>query len=344
MTTTAELIARFESFGEHAYWDVNHWRIGYGSDTEGPDQINVVEGMTTTKNRALQNLAMRIQEFQIIAIYGSSKHPGMGADVWKKLTENQKSALTSITYNYGRLPVTVTVNDPAATAAEIRAREGDNGGVNRKRRTAEAAFYLTPDEGEPQAAPSAAIPQAPAPQVPSTLPPMPAPPAGIPLPPSAPIPASAAARQTAFRKEIGAYRDVLTAEQAALNAEFDAEIAALDKMVGEDSGRPAAASAAALQIPTASPAETTTQGNQTVNSVFGITNWKTTLGGIAAILSALGAGGHAISTGDMSSAYESIPAILAGISLIAAKDSNVTGGSVAQTVEAQQRAKSSPLS
>jgi hypothetical protein len=112
-------------------------------------------------------------------------------------------------------------------------------------------------------------------------------------------------------------------------------------MVGEDSGRPAAASAAALQIPSANPAETTTQGNQTVNSVFGITNWKTSIAGAVAGLAAVAKFVPALQP--YSDMLTSIMGIAVGAGLIAAKDADVTGGSVPQTVEAQQRAKSSPV-
>lgn len=60
MTTPAEFIASYEGCAGRAYWDVNAFRLGYESDTEGPDQIRVTEGMETTKARALQNLALRI--------------------------------------------------------------------------------------------------------------------------------------------------------------------------------------------------------------------------------------------------------------------------------------------
>jgi hypothetical protein len=77
--------------------------------------------------------------------------------------------------------------------------------------------------------------------------------------------------------------------------------------------------------------------------MFGITNWQTTLGGVAAILTAVGAGVHALSTGDLNAAYLAIPAIVSGIGLMTAKDHNVTGGSVPATKEAETRATSAPL-
>lgn len=140
MTTAAEYIAGWEGYSGVAYWDVNHWRIGFGSDTEGPERINVTQGMTTTKPRATQNLALRIPEFQAIA------SRAMGSDVWTQLTANQKIAITSLVYNYGRLPIKVTIADPEKTAASIAARQFDNDSVNQRRRLGEAAFFLTGDK------------------------------------------------------------------------------------------------------------------------------------------------------------------------------------------------------
>jgi GH24 family phage-related lysozyme (muramidase) len=142
--TAADFIARWEGFSSVAYWDVNHWRLGYGSDTEGPEQVNVVQGMTTTKERALQNLALRIPKFEQTAVRA------VGADAWEKLADNQRTALLSLVYNYGRLPDSVArailTGNPDNVAGAIRTLQAANGGVNRKRRLGEAQFYLTGSE------------------------------------------------------------------------------------------------------------------------------------------------------------------------------------------------------
>lgn len=126
---------------------MNHWRVGYGSDTEGPEQFEVTQATTTTKERARQNLMLRIPQFQAIA-KRRSMHPG----TWAVLNNNQKAALTSLVYNYGHLPRSVPVDPaaPEATAAAIRALQTHNGGINRKRRIKEAAVYLSPVTGLPK--------------------------------------------------------------------------------------------------------------------------------------------------------------------------------------------------
>ena len=55
-------------------------------------------------------------------------------------------------------------------------------------------------------------------------------------------------------------------------------------------------------------------------------NWKTTLAGVAAILSVIT---KVVTTGGIDWQTDA-PAIMAGIGLIAAKDSNVTGGTTRQ--------------
>ena len=133
--TAAEFIASFEGFEAKAYWDVNHYRVGFGSDTEGPDQATVTRRTTTTRARATQNLTARIHRFEAEAIRT------VGPKTWGALTDNQRTALTDLVYNYGHLPVRVSA-DPKTTAAAIRALQSQNGGVNKKRRIAEANLYL----------------------------------------------------------------------------------------------------------------------------------------------------------------------------------------------------------
>lgn len=59
-------------------------------------------------------------------------------------------------------------------------------------------------------------------------------------------------------------------------------------------------------------------------------NKKTTIAGIAAILTGVAEFANAISAGDYSHLETAIAAIVTGVGLIAAKDHNVTGGSVQQ--------------
>lgn len=60
-------------------------------------------------------------------------------------------------------------------------------------------------------------------------------------------------------------------------------------------------------------------------------SWKTTVSGVLTILAGVAAGGKLILAGQVSEGIGVIiTAVTAGLGLIAAKDSNVTGGTVKQ--------------
>ena len=61
-----------------------------------------------------------------------------------------------------------------------------------------------------------------------------------------------------------------------------------------------------------------------------VKNWKTTLAGISAVLTSVAGLLHDISVGNYANIYVEVTGIVAGIGLIWAKDSNVTGGTVKQ--------------
>lgn len=332
MTTAAEFIAGFEGYAGRAYWDVNAWRLGYGSDTEGPDQVHVTEGMTTTKERALQNLALRIPEFQTKAIYGKT---GMGVDIWGKLTENQKIAITSLVYNYGRLPIVVTPSDQEKTAHAIGALRSANGGVNARRRIQEAGLYLTPDAGfAPRPVPPAAVPKPPATQVPIPAAPHPAAPAGLP-----PISATSAGRRAAEQAYIASMLDQLVAERAAI----DEEITAFQGMA-DGLGKLNPAPTASLPAPPVVQGAAIPVANQEGNTMTILpiikslaTNWVTsamgTAAGSPALLDIINTFGTATSPNWKADIGPLVTMALG----LAAKDGWITGGAVPATPEAKTR-------
>lgn len=132
--TAAGLIKQFEGYRSNAYWDVNAWRVGYGSDTmttAAGDVSRVMKGSTTTIADATRDLTRRIAEFQQI-VSGQ-----IGPDAWAKLGPNSKASLTSVAYNYGSLPDNVAAaartGDPTQIANAIRGL-----GSNPDRRIVEA--------------------------------------------------------------------------------------------------------------------------------------------------------------------------------------------------------------
>jgi GH24 family phage-related lysozyme (muramidase) len=134
----ARTIAHFEGFLSHAKWDVNHWRLGYGSDTmwNGTHDVQVTRTSVTTQVNALINLSHRIPQFENVII-GEVGHAH-----WDNLPETAKSALISFVYNYGslgeHLSKVVMIGNLRSIAAAVEARRFDNDGVNAHRRDAEA--------------------------------------------------------------------------------------------------------------------------------------------------------------------------------------------------------------
>lgn len=157
-TLTLDLIRQKEGFREKAYWDVNAWRTGYGSDTvtrsDGTVET-VTEDTVVTREDAERDLARRTREFQLAA---SRK---IGTDIWTNMPGNVTAALTSIAYNYGSIPdrllSSARSGDWAKLATAVEGLAGDNEGVNRNRRMREAAL-IRGKELPPSAAPVYAAP------------------------------------------------------------------------------------------------------------------------------------------------------------------------------------------
>ncbi|CAB5079526.1 hypothetical protein UFOVP143_3 [uncultured Caudovirales phage] len=132
------LISSFEGLRLKPYWDVNHYRVGFGSDTvtlaDGTVQ-KVTKDTRITAEDAMRDLNRRKNETQ--AQVASQIGPG-----WDSLPEGAKAALTSVAYNYGTLPKSVAAaassGDPNAVSKAILGLSSDNGGVNAKRRAREA--------------------------------------------------------------------------------------------------------------------------------------------------------------------------------------------------------------
>jgi tape measure domain-containing protein len=138
-----DLIKEFEGFRAKPYFDVNAYRVGYGSDTitldDGTIQ-KVTQGITVTLTQATRDLERRVAEFQE-GIRGK-----IGGATFDSMTEKQQAALTSIAYNYGSLPERIVeaikTGNVETVYNAIKGLGGDNGGINRDRRNAEAQLFI----------------------------------------------------------------------------------------------------------------------------------------------------------------------------------------------------------
>ena len=133
------LLTQKEGFQATAKYDVNAYRAGFGSDTvtlaDGSIQ-KITQGMTVSRDDASRDLVRRIGEFQDV-IKGQ-----IGSERFSAFSGDQQAALTSIAYNYGSLPKRIIEAVKTGSAKEIadsvRSLKGDNNGINRGRREAEA--------------------------------------------------------------------------------------------------------------------------------------------------------------------------------------------------------------
>jgi GH24 family phage-related lysozyme (muramidase) len=132
-------LIKFEGFKGEAYWDVDHYRVGYGTDTlydESGKPIEVTQNTVVSKEQALKSLRKRITEDFVPIIKNSL------GDSWDGLSDHAKAATVSITYNYGRVPERIRgalkSGDNNAIANAILELADDNDGVNKNRRIMEA--------------------------------------------------------------------------------------------------------------------------------------------------------------------------------------------------------------
>lgn len=140
---SAALLKRREGFIPEAAYDVNAYRVGFGSDTTTDRfgrQSPVTENTVTTLEAANRDLARRINEFQ------TTIKREIGADRFNAFGIDQQAALTSIAYNYGSLQGTGRLdtfrNGTESQIVEaIKSLAPHNDGINSERRLEEAALF-----------------------------------------------------------------------------------------------------------------------------------------------------------------------------------------------------------
>ncbi len=136
-----QILRQREGFRTGTYWDVNHHRLGYGSDTitDSDGTVRTVrQGDIVTREDAERDLKRRTGLSMV------QVRDAIGKEAFDKLSPQARAAMASVAYNYGRVPENIAQagksGDPEAVAAAIEARAGDNGGVNRSRRQYEASI------------------------------------------------------------------------------------------------------------------------------------------------------------------------------------------------------------
>lgn len=110
------LLRQEEGFRATPYWDVNTWRIGYGSDTiTHPDGTTekVRPGMKITREDAERDLEYRLTQRE-----GLQAKKQLG-ETWDSLSSPVQAALASVAYNYGSLPDSVVKAAKSGSTEEL---------------------------------------------------------------------------------------------------------------------------------------------------------------------------------------------------------------------------------
>ena len=154
ISKAVEFLKKKEGFTPVAIWDVNAWRIGYGSDTitNSLNQVRkVIQTDRITQADADRDLSRRISQEFIPKIKAK-----IGADTWNQLPENTQIAFISLAYNYGNITkasivaTAKTLNLKRLSEVWIESTYNDNKKLPenvrnalRKRRAEEAALIAT---------------------------------------------------------------------------------------------------------------------------------------------------------------------------------------------------------
>lgn len=142
--TASDLIRKFEGYISKPMWDVNAYRLGYGSDTiELPNGTHrkVLKTDITTKEYAEKDLQRRLTT-EFIPRAKSQ----VGEPYWSNLPIPAQASLVSLTYNYGSIPKKEIINAARTGDVNILAKSivdstyNDMKGKLRDRRKKEADF------------------------------------------------------------------------------------------------------------------------------------------------------------------------------------------------------------
>src|SRR5208283_474634 len=147
----ADMLRRNEGLILAPKRDVNHQRVGYGSDTTTDASGRVSEVTPATRiTPADANRDLKRREYETQAGIIDK----IGPDAWFRLTPEAQAALTDIAYNYGsldKLPSVIKAaqtGDPVHLADTLASRSADNSGVNQRRRLEEAYAVMAGGEGD----------------------------------------------------------------------------------------------------------------------------------------------------------------------------------------------------
>jgi hypothetical protein len=131
LNSVIDSIKKWENHSPKAYWDVNHYRIGFGSDTRTINNKVYVtkQGDVNTLQDSINDLTRRVKNAEQLFISKYLHYPS--------LTDGEKVVIHNIYYNYGKLPLPVKnaiINNKGLYSA-VANLINDNVGIRKKRYT-----------------------------------------------------------------------------------------------------------------------------------------------------------------------------------------------------------------
>ena len=148
------LLQEHEGLRNEAYWDRDHWRVGFASDTVTlPDGTfrPTRKGDVITDEEAIRDRDRRVDGYE------KDQRRALGDEAWSRLPSRASAVLNSIIHNYGKVPKRIIPafrsSDITQMAAAVRSLQNDRpykkGGipVNQQRRLKEATYLETGKTG-----------------------------------------------------------------------------------------------------------------------------------------------------------------------------------------------------
>jgi len=154
ITLASQLISSKEGFTQTATWDINAYRLGYGTDQIYDPTTKsirkVKNGDSTTPSAAIAVLKQEIETTYYGRVVGTGGATKIGKADWEKLNNKQKAALISYVYNVGslrkKIRAAVVGGDYKLAAEQIQAGPVTAGGKILPglvtRRAQEASIFL----------------------------------------------------------------------------------------------------------------------------------------------------------------------------------------------------------
>ena len=135
----AKILRKEEGFRNNAYWDVNAWRVGYGTEFNKSKPNSYTKDSWISREGAEKQLMQYdLPKFEKVIM------KQMGKQYWNALNANVQAALLSVAYNRGSLTKGLIAASRTGNAQTIASQiRRTDASTHQKRRNNEAALALS---------------------------------------------------------------------------------------------------------------------------------------------------------------------------------------------------------